>query len=868
MGKLTNLVGVDQIIIYLVTNIPDGSRPDEKDADSDAATNTSSKKPELTSSVIYHPSMASVRERVALEKYPYITGQVVYDAMYLYSLTYDRRIQFFFNKSVFKEYILNGMNYTGEISTIDYTTNILDNIELRNRIYQNVNENVKTMINTLFPTSYPATGNNLISFDQYIKHDDPSFLSSLYTSAIGNVLPSAISSLMPSLSSYTSYVKIDGQQYTVFRSIWLNDFINCPPFKELMEKFNNFNIWKNKTVGTIENSKKKYLLNVFTIIKSKLLGSDNVIQHNNVKKKNLTSFTYCNDLRKKFDTLKTEFGKLAEIDKEESKELESLRAKKNIDLAVYNNKYADITSANKTGIKTEIKTEIDEEQRLFNLKNYNIDKNISIRENRKNIFNAFESTYIKDHEKYKLAEKNFLYETSRMNLCEKIVIDPQYSEILSLLINDELEKLAKLYSPEVKDSREYESNKIKNEMVINLINAIIKLITITKKTDNKYDSTILPSLIEIDELLKKNSSLSHGIIIPTILKKELTNITKYGAIINDIDTIKDKYFGSNINTDFETDTPEITEIMKKDYKEYRDFVSKINNLDNPNYITTNSILHDLIKRYINKQNSNYYIIKKASKNEPDTPISFSHFLKYINETYYTQRQDINEYIKEKYYTDYTDVPSNLQNNGFKENIHDHNITYHIIQKPYNGELAVKQELQQLLEVNALYKENPNREPKYSTYVALDLIKGELNDTNRKALNCDYQNDKLGSLFDNARHIKQHNPYKLYQPPLYDVSKFVLKGQPITAQKAITNSGNPAQKAITNSGNPAQKAITDRGNHAQKAITNSGNPAQKAITDRDLMKNIKPKFNTVGGRKTRRKQRKTKDKRRRRTRRFQ
>ena len=837
MGKLTNLVGVDQIIIYLVTNIPDGSRPDTKDADSglpDAATNTSSKKLELTSSVIYHPSMVSVRERVALEKYPFITGQVVYDATYLYGLTYERRIQFFFNKSVFKEYILNGMNYTNEISTIDYTTDILENISLRNNIYKNINENVKIMINTLFPTSYPATGNNLVSFDQYIKHDDPSFISSLYTSSVGNILPSAISSLMPSLSSYTSYVKIDGQSYTVIRSIWLNDFINCPPFKELMEKFNNFNIWKNKMKSTIENSKKKNILNASNIINSKFVGSQNIILHNNSKKTNSTAFTYCDELKKKFQLLKVEFDKLAEKDKNESIELESLRAKKNKEQVIYDKRYAEI----KTDKKSDKKSEIDEEQKIFSDKKYIIDPSKSIRENRKNIFSAFETIYNNDHDKYKLAEKNFSYETSRMNLCDKIVNSNK--QILSLFINDELEKLAKLYSPEVKDSREYESNKIKNEMVVNLINAIIKLITTRASSTNKYDPAILPPLIEIDELLKKNSSLPYGIIIPTILKKELANITKYGAIINDIDTITDKYFGSNINTDFETDTPEITEIMKKDYNEYREFVSKINKLDDPNYITTNHVLHDLIKRYINKQNSNYYIIKKASKTEPyDTPIDFSHFLKYINETYYTRRKDTIEYIKEKYYTKYTDVPVNPQNNVFINDILDHNKKYHIIQKPYNGELAVKQELQQLLEVNALYKENPNREPKYSTYVALDLIKGELNDTNKKSLNCDYQNDKLGYLFDNARHVKQHNPYKLYQPPLYDVNKAVLKGQPITAQKAVTNSGNPAQKAVTNSGNP--------------------NP--------DLMKNIKPKFNTVGGRKTRRKQRKIKDKRRRRTRRF-
>jgi hypothetical protein len=61
-------------------------------------TNIPGKKPiPLTKSVLYNPVL---KTRESFEEYPYFTTDVKFPEAYLNSISYEKRLEFFFNKSV------------------------------------------------------------------------------------------------------------------------------------------------------------------------------------------------------------------------------------------------------------------------------------------------------------------------------------------------------------------------------------------------------------------------------------------------------------------------------------------------------------------------------------------------------------------------------------------------------------------------------------------------------------------------------------------------------------------------------------------------------------------------------------------------
>lgn len=103
----------------------------------------------------------------------------------------------------------------------------------------NIRKNILTMLKALFPSSFPVIndiGNSLdIVFDGSVKFKDVRFNPVAY--------------LMNSYTKY-SYLKIGSEVYTITNVTWLNDFLNQPRYRELLEKYEKFQ--------AIQRSKKIY----------------------------------------------------------------------------------------------------------------------------------------------------------------------------------------------------------------------------------------------------------------------------------------------------------------------------------------------------------------------------------------------------------------------------------------------------------------------------------------------------------------------------------------------------------------------------------------------------------------------------------
>jgi len=147
-----------------------------------------------------------------------------------------------------KTQIKNSFNELTE-TTKSNTNNKKD----ENQIYI---KNVKTMLELLFPNSFPTLNNIKDSFSMVI--DRSSDDDTVFTWK--NIYPSFLTqNKYP--DQYYSYLQIDGKIYTTTQLIWLNDIFNHPKYKELFDKYEFFILWKSQQKDTLQGdlSKKQEL---------------------------------------------------------------------------------------------------------------------------------------------------------------------------------------------------------------------------------------------------------------------------------------------------------------------------------------------------------------------------------------------------------------------------------------------------------------------------------------------------------------------------------------------------------------------------------------------------------------------------------
>ena len=205
----------------------------------------------FTKSMLHDPTLKDINMS-RFSEYPYITGNVKYDDGYLKRQPYNRRVQFFFDKSKFKKW-LNEYHNGYAVEEID------ENIDTIN---DNLKNNVDIMMKLLFPTVYPVVENYQNSFDTKIMRES----SSMFNVTAKGAIPFGLSGLVPSLSVFYSYLKIDGKVYTITKIIWLNDMINHPVYKDLLNKYKDFKKWLKKTKSKNAKDIKERKTKIFSAI--------------------------------------------------------------------------------------------------------------------------------------------------------------------------------------------------------------------------------------------------------------------------------------------------------------------------------------------------------------------------------------------------------------------------------------------------------------------------------------------------------------------------------------------------------------------------------------------------------------------------
>lgn len=224
-------------------------------------------------------NMMDVKDKSGMSDYPYFSEKFLYPTRLLNTYTYDQRVDFFFNEKTFKRLIYDNKTVTScssmgckiddflisekdedgegdddddddddydDDDDDDYDDGDDEGEEPDKTGIDEINImrcNIETMIRMLFPTTFPAISENIDSFCQYMKKEEQSFIT------LKNSLPESIADfIIPSLKSSYSYLNIGDAKYTITKTIWLNDFLNHPLYKELVEDFVKIKLWI-KTVG-------------------------------------------------------------------------------------------------------------------------------------------------------------------------------------------------------------------------------------------------------------------------------------------------------------------------------------------------------------------------------------------------------------------------------------------------------------------------------------------------------------------------------------------------------------------------------------------------------------------------------------------
>jgi len=211
-----------------------------------------------------------------LNKYPFFTYDVEYPTIILKKYTYDEKLEFFFNKDTFKRVLTQELLKQNKIPTIE--TEIMDE-ELEKKVSSKtdiINRNILTMLSLLFPTKYPQNNNTGNSYDIVLdKYSNFMNLSGFFNSDF----------------TYFKFPEIKNKIFTVSKTIWINDFLNHPEYKVLL---NN------------------YVQNMNTAIYKKKQNNSLLIKYKNLEM-NAENPNKKREIKRKIGTLENENRKLDDI---------------------------------------------------------------------------------------------------------------------------------------------------------------------------------------------------------------------------------------------------------------------------------------------------------------------------------------------------------------------------------------------------------------------------------------------------------------------------------------------------------------------------------------------------------------------------
>jgi hypothetical protein len=186
----------------------------------------------LKYSLIHNPFASEMDATKKMNEYPYFTEKVPYPKELLEGKSYNELLHIFFNKDQFIKVVVNNQKL---IETPDIIT---------------IEQNIMIMLSLLFPTKYPTSNNINTSYKKYLMKTPYELKFDM-----GELTRGVPGFTNTTTKSEYSYLKINGKVNTVSEIVWLNDVLNEPVYKELINKLIEYNEWVNDTIPDIQEEK-------------------------------------------------------------------------------------------------------------------------------------------------------------------------------------------------------------------------------------------------------------------------------------------------------------------------------------------------------------------------------------------------------------------------------------------------------------------------------------------------------------------------------------------------------------------------------------------------------------------------------------
>jgi hypothetical protein len=220
------------------------------------------------------------------DDFPLFTGHYKLMKDVLIRKKREELINYFFNEDIFEK---------------SFDNKEMDNYDTH------LDYNLFTMIELLFPTVYPVINDNTSSYEKYYKGSNNVSIS------LKGSLPNFMRGLIPSLNVDFSYLKINNKIYTITSTCILNDFINHPEYRSLIDKYLEYDKLRNYSKSKVEiklDSLKNEILSYISKNypdKNKIMKEIGKLRISNVI--DLEKETYATILFDSFQALNVDFDK-------------------------------------------------------------------------------------------------------------------------------------------------------------------------------------------------------------------------------------------------------------------------------------------------------------------------------------------------------------------------------------------------------------------------------------------------------------------------------------------------------------------------------------------------------------------------------
>jgi hypothetical protein len=265
---------------------------------------------------------------------------------------------------------------------------------------------------------------------------------------------------------------------------------------------------------------------------------------------------------------------------------------------------------------------------------------------------------------------------------------------------------------------------VTNQQLIGYINDFYKILS-----DTSGGSLLLDNITNLRSLY--NELKQNNISIREEIRKKINPVFDKAKRVDNLGTIFTKYFESGIDINFEDDEESVRTLLRTNYGEYVKFVENLKKFITPNKESNNTQLQSLIEDYIEGTK------KKDSEAKPkDFPTVIAKISKTFLGKHIHKRVDKNDDISDYVKVDYTTTETITEG-----------------------------------------------EPKTELYLAVDVVKGELTDSNLRRITCNYRGEELTDRFDHIRKKWAYNPFEIDKKRLFfDFEKVLAAKEPVKKGK--------------------------------------------------------------------------------------